>query len=238
MTVLSPLVLLLNNVKRNPNQISNFQFLISNETEHSRKSLRLISKQLSKFKFLIKSKIDKILIFLLILFLPTQLGKHFWPDFSFVNSIKIDYYSPTIYFWDLILVIAVFYFLVIKRVKINKKALAVGIIFIVSQTISLISATNIGAGVVRLEQLFIMCVFGILIASLSIKNYSKEIYWGLILGVLIESTLSVIQFMLGHSIGFWILGERTFSLSTLSIATFNYYGQIFLRPYGTFPHPN
>ena len=38
--------------------------------------------------------------------------------------------------------------------------------------------------------------------------------------------------------GFWILGERSFTISTPAIAKFDFYGREFLRPYGTFPHPN
>lgn len=39
-------------------------------------------------------------------------------------------------------------------------------------------------------------------------------------------------------VGLWLLGERNFSINTTGIATFNWYGQVFLRPYATFPHPN
>ena len=33
--------------------------------------------------------LEKTLFFLAVLFLPTQLGKHFWPDFSFVYSLQL-----------------------------------------------------------------------------------------------------------------------------------------------------
>jgi ATP sulfurylase len=56
--------------------------------------------------------------------------------------------------------------------------------------------------------------------------------------VVISALIAFLQIIFGRDIGLWILGERDFSLSTTSIATFNWYGQIFLRPYATFPHPN
>src|SRR3990167_9278499 len=42
------------------------------------------------------------LIVLIVLLSPSQLGFHFWPRWSLVNGIKIDYLSPTIYLTDLI----------------------------------------------------------------------------------------------------------------------------------------
>src|SRR3989344_9415701 len=51
-----------------------------------------------------------LFFYLLILFLPTQLGRHFWPNFSFVSGIRIDYLSPTLYATDIfILLIFVFW---------------------------------------------------------------------------------------------------------------------------------
>src|SRR6185369_2209751 len=48
------------------------------------------------------------------------------------------------------------------------------------------------------------------------------------------------QFLLGRSIGgiFYLLGERTFNISTPGIALVNILGKNFLRPYASFPHPN
>src|SRR5680860_1754307 len=54
--------------------------------------------------------------YLLILFLPTQVGKHFWLQSSFVYGLRIDYLSPTLYLTDiLILIILILFFL--KRIK-------------------------------------------------------------------------------------------------------------------------
>lgn len=46
--------------------------------------------------------LEKVLCFLFIFFIPTQLGKHFWPEWSYVMGIRVDYLSPTLYFLDLI----------------------------------------------------------------------------------------------------------------------------------------
>ena len=40
---------------------------------------------------------------LLIIFLPTQLGYHFWPEYTRVFGLRIDYLAPTIYLTDLMM---------------------------------------------------------------------------------------------------------------------------------------
>ena len=41
-------------------------------------------------------KISKIILFWLLLLIPTQLGKHFWFDWSLVWGMRVDYFSPTV----------------------------------------------------------------------------------------------------------------------------------------------
>src|SRR5258706_15195361 len=63
-----------------------------------------------------ETKIESLLLSLLILFIPTELGKHFWPDFSIVTGIRVDYLSPTFYFTD-ILVVLLFGFWFFREIK-------------------------------------------------------------------------------------------------------------------------
>lgn len=177
-------------------------------------------------------RLENFLLFLTLLFLPTQLGRHFWPDFSYIYSLKIDYLSPTFYFWD-ILVVGLLIPFFLQKPKINKLALNILLIFLLSQSLSLFGAQNIGAGLIRLEQYAIAGLFGFYLAS----NKAK-IFLPLIIGVLFESGLAILQFLKGGTLGLWILGERSFSITTPGIAKFDFYGLQFLRPYGTFSHPN
>lgn len=183
------------------------------------------------------ANLEKILLFLVILFLPTQLGKHFWPDFAYIYSLKIDYLSPTVYFWDLLVMglLAVWLF---RKPKVNKIALNLLLFFLFTQILPLREAQNIGAGLVRLEQFIVAGFFGVFLASQNFANSSKKIFLPLTLAIFGESVLAALQFIKGGTLGLWILGERTFSLSTPGIAKFDFYGSEFLRPYGTFPHPN
>lgn len=178
-------------------------------------------------------RVEKTLLFLTLLFLPTQLGKHFWPDFSFVYSLKIDYLSPVIYFWDL-LVLGLTVTFVLQKKKINRLALNLFLLFILTSILSI----NSGVGLVRLEQYLICGLYGVYIASMKIKDNISIFLNALSLAIILESLIALGQVIFSRTLGLWVLGERTFSITTPAIAKFDFLGIEFLRPYATFPHPN
>jgi len=186
---------------------------------------------------MILARFEKILFFLTVLFLPTQLGKHFWPPFSYIYSLRVDYLSPTLYFWDL-LTVALFMVWFFQKPKINRFALNLFLFFILTQAFSLVGASNVLAGAVRLEQYTLAGFLGVYLASMDFKNLSGKIFLPLVLSIVGESLIAVLQFIYGQTLGLWFLGERTFALTTPGIAKFDFYGNQFLRPYATFPHPN
>lgn len=188
-------------------------------------------------------KSEQILLFLNIFLLPTQLGKHFWPNFSFIYSLRIDYLSPTIYLWDLsVLVLIIIWltrsFIKPKSLTLNHKFLFLLLFFLLTQSMSILNASNPEGSLVRLKEYFVAGTFGLYLASKNFNQIKKIFYFGILLSLLLTCLLAVSQFLLGHSVGFWILGEREFSVSTPLIARFNFYEHIFLRPYATFSHPN
>ncbi len=186
-------------------------------------------------------RVENALLFLTILFLPTQLGRHFWPSFSFVYSLPIDYLSPAAYFWDLLVVVLIAVF-ILQNGKVNKTALNLWLLFILLQSFSLLphlgESERLGPGLIRIEQYLVSGMFGVYLASINLKKKLAIIFWSLAGAVISQSVLAIAQFMKGATLGFWILGERSFSLSTPGIAKFDFYGRQFLRPYATFPHPN
>lgn len=189
------------------------------------------------------NSLEKTLFFLTILFLPTQLGKHFWPNFSFVYSLKVDYLSPVIYFWDLLCLglLAVYGLLAISKrskTQLNKKFLVLLLIFILTQSFSAFNAVNPEGSLVRIKELLMVGLFGLYLASKDFNQIKTDLFNGLICSVFFVCLLAIGQFLLGRSLGLWVLGERTFSVTTPLIARFNFYEEIFLRPYATFSHPN
>lgn len=181
-------------------------------------------------------KLESATLFLAVLLLPTQLGLHLWPQFSYIYSLRIDYLSPTIYFWDLLVLLLISLFIAQGK-KINYLSLNLLLIFLLSQALSL-SASNVGVGLVRLEQYLITGLFGVYIASQNRASILAKLRPPITISIICVSILAVWQFVIGGSVGFWILGERSFNLQTPGIASFDYYGRVFLRPYSVFSHPN
>lgn len=178
---------------------------------------------------------NKVLLFLFILLLPTQLGKHFFFDFSYLSGVRVDYLAPTIYLTD---ILALLLFLInfktvwlfIKQKKILILLLLLFLNFLVSQSppVSMYRYIKI------LELIGIFAVFRSQILSF------RLLLFGFSIGALFELSLSTIQLISKHSLQgiFYFFGERSLSLSTPGVAKAALNGIEILRPYGTFSHPN
>ena len=71
-----------------------------------------------------ENKIEKILFSLLVVLLPAQIGKHFWPKEAFVRGIRIDYLSPTLFLTDLVIIALIIFWVLDKTEKIEITASA------------------------------------------------------------------------------------------------------------------
>ncbi len=194
---------------------------------------------------------ESALFYLLLLFLPTQLGKHFWPNFSYILGIRSDYLSPTLYFTD-VLEILLFVFLSIKKFssdqninfikdKIDKNKYKYSIV-----VLSFIIAIIIWPGNKLLElyglaKLTEIVWWGWYVSkNLGQKYNFITVTFVFSLATIIEGILAILQFIYQHSMdGWWYwLGERHFTQQTIDIANMSLKGMLVLRPYGTFSHPN
>jgi len=215
-------------------------------------------------------KLENISFYLLILLLPTQLGKHFWPDFSSVMGIRVDYLSPTIYLTDLIVGLLFIAWLLNINPKSeylnpkqhqNKKNKSpkhfehlrfenlnlfsisnlVFQIFIFYLLINVFLSGRIAGGLYSLLKFLEMSFVAYYTAKfIDLKNNFPRIITMLSIGAIAESAIAIFQYVLQGSIGgvLYYLGERTFNASTPGIANASLSGELVLRPYGTFPHPN
>jgi hypothetical protein len=179
------------------------------------------------------ARLEKILFFLLLLLLPSQLGYHFWPAWSLVNGVRVDYLSPTIYFTDLLIGAL---FVLRRRIFIKPQVLWL-IILVAGVNISTaISGPLASYKWLRfLEYLWL----GHFIYYVYSKN--EEIFRKGLMGAMVWTTgLAMGQFVWQRSLGgFWYwLGERSFDVTTPGISKVSVAGQLWLRPYATLPHPN
>ncbi|MEK7573663.1 MAG: O-antigen ligase family protein [Patescibacteria group bacterium] len=187
-------------------------------------------------------------IFLLILFLlPTQFGRHFWPDFSYISGVRIDYLSPTIYITDiLILLLFISVFIksfknsILKVIKKNRTLVNHLILITLFIILNILFSKNILPslyGAIKLSE----CIFFALYTFFKIRKIKQDlILFVFSSGVIFQSLLSIAQYIKQGSLGgmFYFLGERTFNGQTPGIANVSLNGELILRSYGTFSHPN
>lgn len=183
------------------------------------------------------------LFYLLILLLPSQLGRHWWPEWSLVNGIRIDYLSPTLYATDLLL-IAMFILMIWERrrekkaksgKKEKKTEKAAGILIL--GIIWILKAERPALALYWLARYLEIPLMAGIVSK--IQNTKYRIQNFLTIGVVFLVALAIAQIFLGRTSGlFWLLGERNFNISTAGIATIAIQGKEILRPYATFGHPN
>lgn len=189
--------------------------------------------------------LHRFIFFILLFLLPAQLGYHFWPKFSYVYGLRVDYLSPTIYLTDiLIFLISIFWFFE-KRRKFsinNLKIIAQNFWFVFLVFFFLFLncyfSENKGAAFYKLFKVLEFIFLGFYTSREKI-DLSFITYF---LGITITwtSLIAIAQFIKQSSLGgmFWFLGERTFSVDTPGIAKITIDGKLLLRPYATFSHPN
>jgi len=203
----------------------------------------LTAKAETEFWLLDQDKVSVFFFYLLILFLPTQLGKHFLTDFSFVKGLRIDYLSPTLYFTD-VLILGIFLFSFKKTikelVKKHAKKLLVSQLIFLFLIVGIINSINYQAGLYIFIKLIEYVYLGIF-TVINFKQINKQILLFLFgAGILFESSLAFFQYLNRGSFQglFYFLGERAFNGQTPGIANASINGSLILRPYATFAHPN
>ena len=188
---------------------------------------------------------EKLLFSLFLLFLPTQLGKHFWPTFSYLLGIRSDYLSPTLYFTDIIILGLFVVWIWNKkqelRIKNYGRKIYLFICLFMYLFISILFSNNILLGFYGLWKLAECLFIALYIAKRSgeIISFAQMIFL-LSIGGIFESLLAILQFINQGSLNgiFYFFGERTFTSQTIGIANMSLNGTELLRPYATFSHPN
>ena len=218
------------------------------------------------FRFM--RKIFPFYVFVFSFFIISQLGKHFFFPFSYLSGIRIDYLAPTLYFTDVLSLVYICYFIfhhVIPALRIGGGIQAIifqfkkgnlrldpllrgddnnivfSFIFIFLLIINYFFALSKPLWFYSIAR-FIQwaCIFCFFKTQAKNKVIFSAVLYGLFLGGFFELGLSLLQLSTRHSIqGWWYyLGERSFSIATPGIAKAYFFGKEFLRPYGTFSHPN
>ncbi|MDO8451635.1 MAG: O-antigen ligase family protein [bacterium] len=198
---------------------------------------------------------------LLLLFLPTQIGLHFWPEWATVLGRKVDYLAPTIYLTDILLIMTLGWWLVpigrtwLRGRYTHTKQSGIPLAFrshlwvfacVFFAIVSVLASAN------RFVSLYawLKAAEFILLGWYIVRTNPRlrDVVGPLSIAVFYSSVIAISQFILQHSVGglLWWVGERAFTVDTPGIARVDFNGSLFsvpfsffgLRPYATFPHPN
>lgn len=178
-------------------------------------------------------RLEQLLVFLFFVLLPSQLGYHFWPEWSLVNGVRVDYLSPTLYLTDLVLLAL---FIVHRKIYFKPKLISV---FVILAGINIAIALSPQIAIYKWIRVVELLWLGLFIFHNWVKVMA-QIKSGLAIAVTWTSMLACMQIVSQRSLGglwYW-LGERAFDISTPGIARAEFFGELVLRPYATLPHPN
>ncbi|NTU46880.1 O-antigen ligase family protein [Candidatus Roizmanbacteria bacterium] len=171
---------------------------------------------------------------LLLLFLPTQLGKHFFLPFSFISGVRVDYLAPAIYLTDIFALATIIFNIKLLKSLITPKTILIFALFAIP---TLFAFSPLLAGYKLLKIAEIILVFWIAYKS---KLAPHFVLGAIFAGSVFEAVLACLQFVYKGSLQgiFYWFGERYLTLSTPDIAKASFNSIEILRPYATFSHPN
>lgn len=188
------------------------------------------------------NRLWSVSLFVLLFVLPFQLGRHFWPDASYLLGLRVSYLSPAIYLIDLAVIVFGLLSLLTTPLRVKKIAPVCFLpllITIVFMAINWYSAQSKVIFEYATTRNIVLLVFFALVYRYP-REIKKTVFLVLPLHVLLQLIVSIMQVASNSSVGgiFYWLGERSFDITTPAIARSEIFGHLFLRAYGTFSHPN
>lgn len=152
---------------------------------------------------------------------------------ALVYGVRIDYLSPTLYLLDLLILIYLFI--------VNFEKLGIWDLRFNQLTTILIANLIFSANpFATLTWSLHFLLYFIFAFSLRFSDIRQTVISALLFSSLFQICLAAAQLYLGHSLQgfFYYLGERVVSVGQPGVALASFMGQVMLRAYGTFGHPN
>jgi len=194
-------------------------------------------------------KLQRILFFLILVFLPTNLAKHFEFDFSFISGTLVDYLIPTIYLTDVLsLILFMLWGLELVKSEISFKRLSaffkkriniILLLFLIfaTPTVKTINTWAAWFGWLHLlEGVLLVFYVG---EKIRLSRDFAFIVLASSVGIFYEGILATLQWFFQRSVfSYLFLGEPVYTSTALGVSSISINGREFVRSYGTFPHPN
>lgn len=183
-------------------------------------------------------KLSKALIpYLFLLFLPTQLGYHFWPTWSFIYGSRIDYLSPTLFFTDILFIVLFIFNVEIFKDFFKKYYLQI-FLFIVLVIFNIYISLSWQVSLYKWLKVSEIFITVILFSKLKLTKHL--VTRTLFISLIVIFGVGICQIIYSKTTGglFYLLGERSFSITTPGISKLSVFGVQYLRMYSIFSHPN
>lgn len=179
-------------------------------------------------------------VWILCFSLPTQLGLHLWPSWSHIEGLRVDYLSPTLTLTDCVLIATLAYLWHTNRLVSVDTARARRTILLVIIGIMCNVVFALLPLLALLKWIKIVLAGWVFVSILNEKNHQKALVLGFVSASCVQLALVLPQFFTQGALqGAWYwLGERAIYPWMPDIAQLSMHGTQFMRPYGTFSHPN
>jgi hypothetical protein len=181
------------------------------------------------------SRIRTATALVFIALLPTQLGTYYFADFSFLSGVRIDYLALSLFFTDLVaLTIIVLNGDALYRFLQSRRLLAVFLLSLATVAFALSPGPAWFRFAKGVEWVLVFGVFFLRPPPL------RLVLAAFVAGAAVQAFLVTLQLANKGAIQglFYFLGERAIQLTTPDAAIATLGGTLFLRPYGSFSHPN
>lgn len=162
------------------------------------------------------------------------------PNFNlYIHGISSNYVIPTLSIIDVfVFFVLVFSFQKRKDLKITKKIKIFFITFFLFLTTKAFLDNNLLSTLLIYRLFFYIlgcfCIFQLFEFKKNIKTITILLFFS----IAIQFAIGLTQFNLGHSLGLHFLGESNLVKGMFGSSFIDLNNNLFLRSYGTFPHPN
>src|SRR3989344_5651738 len=190
-------------------------------------------------------KLHRFFFFLLVLFIPVNLSKHFIFSWSYVNCVLVDYLIPTFYLTDLIILLILVFWdldLIVNKTKYRFKTKVLPIFLTLLLFLTMLSfSANSPSSLAKLVKYFELALLFLYVGlNFNFRKDFAKVTSLVSASVLFESILGYFQFLKRGSLfnNFLFFGEQPYNFRTPGINYDNLFGVNIIPPYGTFTHPN
>jgi O-antigen ligase len=162
------------------------------------------------------------------------------PDFNvYIQGIYSNYLVPTLSIIDVfIFFLLLASFFEKKKWNFSKNTTIFFVIFFLFLTLKAYLDNSLLSTLLLYRIFFYTFGLFLVVQHFNFKKHLKSISWIILFSILIQFFIGLIQFKEGTSLGLHFLGESTLVKGMLGSSFIDLNGTLFLRAYGTFPHPN